>query len=175
MPLYKTQFVLTMQDTSVVSLLAIEDMSRAVTVISSRTMDPVVALVITSIVYLLLGFIANRMLSLADRQQAPLQRGGGTMAMIHIEDLCKSYGDNLVFKNVNADIEKGDCVCIIGPLRLRQEHLPALPEPSGAAELRPRVHRRRGDNRKEGAAGQNTPQNGHGLPDLQPLLAQDDT
>lgn len=69
MPLYKTQFVLTMQDTSVVSLLAIEDMSRAVTVISSRTMDPVVALVITSIVYLLLGFIANRMLSLADRSK----------------------------------------------------------------------------------------------------------
>ena len=69
MPLYKTQFVLTMQDTSVVSLLAIEDMSRAVTVISSRTMDPVVALVITSIVYLLLGFIANRMLSLADRNK----------------------------------------------------------------------------------------------------------
>lgn len=69
MPLYKTQFVLTMQDTSVVSLLAIEDMSRAVTVISSRTMDPVVALVITSTVYLLLGFIANRMLSLADRSK----------------------------------------------------------------------------------------------------------
>ena len=69
MPLYKTQFVLTMQDTSVVSLLAIEDMSRAVTVISSRTMDPVVALVITTIVYLLLGFIANRMLSLADRSK----------------------------------------------------------------------------------------------------------
>lgn len=69
MPLYKTQFVLTMQDTSVVSLLAIEDMFRAVTVISSRTMDPVVALVITSIVYLLLGFIANRMLSLADRSK----------------------------------------------------------------------------------------------------------
>lgn len=69
MPLYKTQFVLTMQDTSVVSLLAIEDMSRAVTVISSRTMDPVVALVITSIVYLLLGFIDNRMLSLADRSK----------------------------------------------------------------------------------------------------------
>ena len=32
-------------------------------------MDPVVALVITSIVYLLLGFIANRMLSLADRSK----------------------------------------------------------------------------------------------------------
>ena len=69
MPLYKTQFVLTMQDTSVVSLLAIQDMTRAVTVITSRTMDPIISLVITSVVYLLLGFIANRMLSLADRNK----------------------------------------------------------------------------------------------------------
>ena len=69
MPLYKTQFVLTMQDTSVVSLLAIQDMTRAVTVITSRTMDPIISLVITSVVYLLLGFIANRMLSLADRNR----------------------------------------------------------------------------------------------------------
>ena len=69
MPLYKTQFVLTMQDTSVVSLLAIQDMTRAVTIITSRTMDPIISLVITSVVYLLLGFIANRMLSLADRNK----------------------------------------------------------------------------------------------------------
>lgn len=69
MPLYKTQFVLTMQDTSVVSLLAVQGMTRAVTVITSRTMDPIISLVITSVVYLLLGFVANRMLSLADRNK----------------------------------------------------------------------------------------------------------
>ena len=69
MPLYKTQFVLTMQDTSVVSLLAVQDTTRAVTVITSRTMDPIISLVITSVVYLLLGFVANRMLSLADRNK----------------------------------------------------------------------------------------------------------
>ena len=69
MPLYKTLFVLTMQDTSVVSLLAVQDMTRAVTVITSRTMDPIISLVITSVVYLLLGFVANRMLSLADRNK----------------------------------------------------------------------------------------------------------
>ena len=44
-------------------------MTRAVTVITSRTMDPIISLVITSVVYLLLGFIANRMLSLADRNK----------------------------------------------------------------------------------------------------------
>ena len=59
MPLYK----------SVVSLLAVQDMTRAVTVITSRTMDPIISLVITSVVYLLLGFVANRMLSLADRNK----------------------------------------------------------------------------------------------------------
>lgn len=69
MPLYKTQFVLTMQDTSVVSLLAIQDMTRAVTIITSRTMDPIIALVITSVIYLLLGFAANRMLGAADRNR----------------------------------------------------------------------------------------------------------
>ena len=69
MPLYRTQFVLTMQDTSVVSLLAVQDMTRAVTVITSRTMDPIISLVITSVVYLLLGYIANRMLSLVDRNK----------------------------------------------------------------------------------------------------------
>ena len=37
------------------------------------------------------------------------------MSMIHIEGLSKSFGENLVFQNINADIEKGDCISVIGP------------------------------------------------------------
>lgn len=69
MPLYKTQFILTMQDTSVVSLLAIPDLTRSVTIISSRTLDPIITLVITTVVYLVLGILANILLSRADRQK----------------------------------------------------------------------------------------------------------
>ena len=37
------------------------------------------------------------------------------MSIIHIEGLTKSFGSNLVFQDVNVDIEKGDCICVIGP------------------------------------------------------------
>lgn len=69
MPLYKTQFILTMQDTSVVSLLAIPDLTRSVTIITSRTLDPIITLVITSVVYLVLGALANVLLSCAERKK----------------------------------------------------------------------------------------------------------
>ena len=69
MPLYKTQFILTMQDTSVVSLLAIPDLTRSVTIITSRTLDPIITLVITTVVYLVLGVLANTLLSRAERQK----------------------------------------------------------------------------------------------------------
>ena len=36
-----------------------------------------------------------------------------------------------VLKGIDIDIYRGDVVCLIGPLRLRQVHLPALPEPAG--------------------------------------------
>lgn len=69
LPLYKTQFILTMQDTSVVSLVAIQDLTRATTIITSRTMDPFISLIITSVVYLVLGYIANAMLNIANREK----------------------------------------------------------------------------------------------------------
>lgn len=35
--------------------------------------------------------------------------------MISIKNLKKSYGDNLVFENVSAEINRGDVIVIIGP------------------------------------------------------------
>ena len=35
--------------------------------------------------------------------------------MIRIENLCKSYGDNQVLKDVNLHINKGELVSLIGP------------------------------------------------------------
>jgi polar amino acid transport system ATP-binding protein len=34
--------------------------------------------------------------------------------MLKVENLCKSFGDTLVFKNISFDIEKGEIVCIRG-------------------------------------------------------------
>lgn len=35
--------------------------------------------------------------------------------LIHVSELCKSYGDNKILKNVSFDIESGDLVSVIGP------------------------------------------------------------
>ncbi len=37
------------------------------------------------------------------------------MPVIHIEGFSKSFGSNLVFQDINVDIEKGDCISVIGP------------------------------------------------------------
>lgn len=35
--------------------------------------------------------------------------------MIKVENLYKSFGDNLVLNNVSIEVKKGECICIIGP------------------------------------------------------------
>ena len=35
--------------------------------------------------------------------------------LIKVDNLCKSYGDNEVLKNINTQIEKGEVIAIIGP------------------------------------------------------------
>lgn len=68
LPLYKAQFVYTMQDTAVVGLIAVPDLTRTVTIITSRTMDPVLSLLVTSIVYLAIGALSNWLLHFAEKE-----------------------------------------------------------------------------------------------------------
>ena len=42
--------------------------------------------------------------------------------MISIKNLKKSYGDNLVFENVSAEINRGDVIVIIGPSAAVKAH-----------------------------------------------------
>ena len=44
--------------------------------------------------------------------QAPVQQGE---VMIHVENLKKSFGDNVVLNGITQDIRKGEKVVIIGP------------------------------------------------------------
>jgi arginine/lysine/histidine transport system permease protein len=55
LPVYKNQLIITMQETSLVGFLAINDLTRASSVITSRTMDPFISIIITVIAYLLIG------------------------------------------------------------------------------------------------------------------------
>lgn len=66
-----------------------------------------------------------------------------TDKILEVRGLTKTYGGEKlkgdkkatptldVLKGIDIDIYRGDVVCLIGPLRLRQIHVPALPEPAG--------------------------------------------
>ena len=69
LPIYKNQFVITLQETSVVGYLAIMDLTRASEVVTSRTYDALFGLIIVSILYLLIGYVGNLLLNLLGRQK----------------------------------------------------------------------------------------------------------
>ena len=55
LPLYQNQFVATLQETSVVGYLAVVDLTRASTIISSRTLDAFMGLFTVTLLYFLIG------------------------------------------------------------------------------------------------------------------------
>lgn len=61
---YKNQFILTLQETSVVGTLAVVELTNASSIVASRTMDAFFGLISISILYLLIGYAGTAILSL---------------------------------------------------------------------------------------------------------------
>jgi arginine/lysine/histidine transport system permease protein len=59
LPVYKNQLIITMQETSLVGFLAINDLTRASQIITSRTMDPYISIIITVVSYLVIGGLSG--------------------------------------------------------------------------------------------------------------------
>ena len=69
LPVYKNQFVITLQETSVVGYLAVMDLTRASEVVTARTYDALFGLVIVSVLYLLIGYLGNLLLNLLGKKK----------------------------------------------------------------------------------------------------------
>ena len=59
LPLYQNQFVATMQETSIVGYLAVIDLTRASSIVSSRTLDSFVGLLTITLIYFLIGAVVK--------------------------------------------------------------------------------------------------------------------
>lgn len=69
LPTYKNQLIITLQETSLVGFLAINDLTRASQVITSRTMDPYIALIISAVAYLIVGALSNALFWFLEREK----------------------------------------------------------------------------------------------------------
>ena len=61
---YKNQFITTLQETSVVGSLAIQELTKASSIVTSRTMDAFFGLISISVLYLLIGYAGMAILNL---------------------------------------------------------------------------------------------------------------
>lgn len=68
MPVFKNQFISTLQETSVVGYLAVMDLTRASSIVTSRTLDALFGLIVVSIIYLVIGYVGQVLLSLLDKR-----------------------------------------------------------------------------------------------------------
>lgn len=68
LPVFKNQFVSTMQETSVVGYLAIMDLTKASGIVTSRTLDALFGLIVVSAIYLVLGYIGQSLLGLLGKR-----------------------------------------------------------------------------------------------------------
>lgn len=69
MPLLKNQFISTMQETSIVGYLALMDLTRASEVVTARTLNALFGLIAISIIYMLIGYVGQRLIGLLDRRK----------------------------------------------------------------------------------------------------------
>ena len=61
---YKNQFISTLQETSVVGSLAIQELTKANSIVTSRTLDAFFSLICISILYILVGYIGTYVIGL---------------------------------------------------------------------------------------------------------------
>ncbi len=69
MPIYQNQFIITLQETSIVGYLAIMDLTRVSDIITARTLDAMFGLVSISIIYLMIGWTGKFLLGLLNRKR----------------------------------------------------------------------------------------------------------
>jgi len=67
--IYQNQFVISLQETSIVGSLAVEELTKASSIVTSRTLDAMFGLICISIVYILIGAIGSKLFGLLNKQK----------------------------------------------------------------------------------------------------------
>lgn len=69
MPLYKNQFIVTLQETAIVGYLAVMDLTRASEIVTSRTLDAFFGLILISAMYIIIGVVCTAVIGLFSREK----------------------------------------------------------------------------------------------------------
>ncbi len=137
LPVYKGEFISMVKMTSVVGYIAVQDLTKATDLIRSRTFEAFFPLILTAVLYFLLAWCLTSLLGLVERKIDPRRRrrelkgvdrnislqevpeekkaaqdGGPVITISHLK---KVFPNATPLKDVNAVINTGDVISIIGP------------------------------------------------------------
>ncbi|MDD2648803.1 MAG: ABC transporter permease subunit [Eubacteriales bacterium] len=135
LPVYRGEFISMVKMTSVVGYIAVEDLTKVSDIIRSRTYDAFFPLIATALIYFALSWALTSLISMLEAKIDPKKRKrelkGVNLAeesaeageserpqsgaVITIEHLKKVYPNVTPLKDVNAAINSGDVVTVIGP------------------------------------------------------------
>ena len=137
LPVYKGEFISMVKMTSVVGYIAVQDLTKVTDLIRSRTFEAFFPLILTAVLYFLLAWGLTLLLGLVERKIDPLRRrrepkgidrkitlaenpeeskaGKNGEPVITISHLKKVFPNVTPLRDVNAVINKGDVISIIGP------------------------------------------------------------
>ena len=107
-PSVVNQFIITLKDTSIISVLGTPELMKVSTIIVSRNFKGFEVYGITAILYFVVIFILTKISRIVERR---LTNG----AKVVVKDLHKSFGDLEVLKGIDLEVEDGEVVCLIGP------------------------------------------------------------
>ena len=138
LPVYRGEFISMVKMTSVVGYIAVQDLTKATDIIRGRTFEAFFPLIVTALIYFLLAWGLTLLLSILERridpkrrrralkgvntavpiaeaastQPAAAHRGETVLSISHLK---KEYANVTPLKDVNAQIQRGDVISIIGP------------------------------------------------------------
>ena len=137
LPVYKGEFISMVKMTSVVGYIAVQDLTKATDLIRSRTFEAFFPLILTAVLYFILAWGLTLLLGLAEKKIDPRHRrrepkrvdrkislsensdeaktSQNGEAVIKISHLKKVFPNATPLKDVNAVINRGDVISIIGP------------------------------------------------------------
>lgn len=137
-PLYGADFVNLMKGTSIVGFISIMDLTRASDIIRSRTYEAFFPMIATGLIYFVIIWITIKLFRLFEKRFEPKLRSdvlgdidkssgadiistdircarNSDETAIKVTGLCKSFGDLVVLKDLEAEIRKGEVISVIGP------------------------------------------------------------
>ena len=114
MPPVGNEFIMLIKDTSLVSAVAVADLTRRGREFMSTHFNPIETWTMVALLYLVMTLFFTRIIAWLEKTEA-LRKVSMTEPIIQIENVHKYFGRVHALRGVSLDVSKGEVVVILGP------------------------------------------------------------